>query len=158
MNRRLSLCGMLLIAFGQLAYAGEPNPRSKRTPWRIPSNAAATAVGSELKWHLTDLQNGGVSLQAGLAEHHSYEQAWSYYTKMFGLKSSYTARNKQQERIVENDKRSLTEHDRDQVFKAGRWARMYGKFGNYRTSLSLYDDPTLTKTHRVYVRIDFKPE
>ena len=139
-------------------HAPDSNPKSKKTRWRIPPNAAVTAVGVDLKWSLHEEPSGRLSLRAGLAEHHSYEQAWAYYTKIFGLETRYTAENKRQERVVDGDKRSVLEHDRDEVFRAGRWARMYGKFGKYKTALSLYDDPTLKNPHHVSVNIMFTPE
>ena len=143
---RTLLCVFLgLIAFAQLAHAGDDNPKSKQTRWRIPANAAVTAIGIDLKWKFGEHPGGLLTLQAGLGEHHSYEQAWAYYANIFGMETDYNADNKQQEMIVDGDKRSLMEHDRDHMFKAGRWARMYGKFGNYKTSVSLYDDPWIGK-------------
>ena len=40
--------------------------------------------------------DGRLTLETGLAEHHSYEQAWAYYAKMFGFQTSYAVSNKQQ--------------------------------------------------------------
>ncbi len=154
---------LLLSVFGLLAlchplHAGDDNPRSKKTGWRIPPNAAVAAVGIDLKWDSIEHPDGGLSLQAGLAEHHSYEQAWTYYAKVFGVETSYNAKNKSQERVVDGDKRKVIEHDRDQVFRAGRMATMWGKFGRYRTTLTLFDDSTLENPHHVYVNIVFAPE
>ena len=153
---------MGLIAFAQLAHAGDDNPKSKKSRWRIPANAAVTAIGIDLNWKFGEHPDGLLTLQAGLGEHHSYEQAWAYYANIFGMETDYNAGNKQQEIIVDGHKRSLMEHDRDHMFKAGRWARMYGKFGNYKTSVSLYDDPGLAKklgkAYRVSVNVLFDPE
>ena len=156
------LCILGLIAFSQLAHTGDYNPKSEKTRWRIPPNAAVTALGIDLNWKFSEQPDGSLTLNAGLGEHHSYEQAWAYYANIFGLKTDYNANNKSQRRVVDGDKRSTREHNRDQVFKAGRWATMFGKFGKYKTTLSLYDDPGLAKqlgkAYRVSVQIRLNPK
>jgi hypothetical protein len=147
-----------LIAFSLSAHGGEPNPESKRTPWRIPSNQAVTAVGNEIDWRLLKHKNGLVVLEAAIGEHHSYEQAWAHYAKMLGMDSNYNARTKQQRKIVEGDRRWLREHDRDHIFKAGRWTVMDGKVGKYRMQLSLFNEPQKPESKdRVYVKLTFNP-
>ncbi|TWT79506.1 hypothetical protein CA13_09090 [Planctomycetes bacterium CA13] len=155
------LCFFGLVAISQLAHAGDINPKSKKSQWRIPPNAAVTAVGNNLDWKFGEKDDGLRTLQVGLGEHHSYEQAWAYYAKIFGLETDYNVDTKTQEIVVDGDTRRVLEHDRDQVFKAGRWARMYGNFDGYKVSLNLYDDPSLAKdmgkAYRISVTIIFAP-
>jgi hypothetical protein len=156
--RYMLLSALGLIAFNLSAHGGEPSPSSKKTPWRIPSNPAVTAVGNEVDWDLVKHKNGLVMLEAAIGEHHSYEQAWSYYTNLLGMDSNYNTRTKQQNRIVDGDQRNVVEHDRDHIFKAGRWATMHGNVGKFRMQLSLFNEQGKPKLKdRVSVDIIFHP-
>ena len=155
--RTLLLTVLVLVSLCQVACAGNDNPKSQKTHWRIPANAAVTAVGVDLNWELIEHKDGRLTLTAGLAEHHSYEQVWAYYAHRFGMTTNYGAGTKHQKHTIDTDVRTITEHDRDQVFKAGRWSIMRGNFGRYKTQVDLYDDNSLTEEHRVLVRIHFTP-
>ena len=158
MNMRSLLISVFtVIAFCQFAHGGNGNPKSVKTPWRIPPNPAVTAVGIDLDWELSEQPDGRLTLAAGLAEHHSYEQAWAYYAHLLGLATRYGVTTKQQRQTIDNDTRTITEHDSDSVFKSGRWSIMRGTFGKYKTQVDLFDDHSLTEEHRVLVRIHFNP-
>ncbi len=167
--RFMLLSALGLIAFSLSAHGGEPNlsskktlwriqynpaVTSKKTPWRIPSNPAVTAVGNEIDWDLVQHKDGLVVLGAAIGEHHSYEQAWSYYTKMLDMDSNYNTRTKQQKRIVDGDHRYVL----DKISKAGRWAIMEGNVGRYKMQLSLHNEQEKPKLKdRVYIKITFDP-
>ena len=151
------VCLFVVCSSVSRGVAADSRPGSSRTSWRIPE---ADGVPQGIDWllvrHPDDERGPGhINLEAAIGEHHSYEFAWAYYTKLLGLDPVYPPKKERQVRAVPGGHRHFA---KESVNAKGRFTIMGGRIGKYKLTMYLWADAANpSKRRRVYVKMLFCP-